>query len=145
MKVIIAGPRTLFDPEAVAIVAAKFEELHGKITEEVSGCAKGIDKMGEAWAENRGIRVKKFRARWEELGFAAGPVRNAKMGEYADGLAAVWDGKSGGTADMIRAAHKRNLKIVIYRTDKQAFSEEIPPPKKIKRKPKQDAVQPELF
>lgn len=146
MKVIISGPRNLFDAQAVALVAAKFEEAHGKITEEVSGVAKGIDRIGEAWAEERGIPVKRFHAQWRQQGFAAGPIRNAKMGAYAQGLAAVWDGKSGGTADMIRCAHKRELLIVIYRTDKKEFSDEIPPPaKRKKKKEKPEEVQEELF
>lgn len=146
MKVIIAGPRTVFDMKAVEKAAAHWEHCFGRITEVVSGCAKGVDKTGEEWAFMRNIPVKKFRAEWETLGFVAGPVRNKKMAEHADGLAAIWDGKSGGTADMIRCAHKRKLLLVIYRIDKDEFTDEIPPPKqRKKKKEKPEEVQEELF
>ena len=52
MRVIIAGPRDFFDYEVVkaAVKAAPF-----KITEVVSGGAKGTDNLGERWAAENDV------------------------------------------------------------------------------------------
>lgn len=81
----------------------------------VSGCCRGADALGERYATEHGIPVKRFQADWFAYGKAAGPIRNRKMAEYAaerDGmLVAFWDGKSRGTASMIRIAEKAGLQI----------------------------------
>ena len=113
MKVIIAGSRNIQDFFAVAnaIDYSKF-----KITEVVSGGAKGVDKLGEDWAKSSNTPCKVFKAAWDELdapgarvktgpygnfNSRAGFDRNKLMAEYADALIAVWDGKSKGTQNMI--------------------------------------------
>lgn len=112
MKVIIAGSRSIIDP---AIVVAAVEASGFKIAEVVSGCCRGVDKLGEKWAEDRGLPVKRFLANWGKHGKSAGPIRNREMAEYADALIAIWDGKSRGTANMIEEAEKRGLKVFVYR------------------------------
>ena len=98
MKVIIAGSRSITDGKAVR----KAVDLSGfSITEVVSGNADGVDKLGELWAASENIPVKRFLPDWKRLGKKAGIVRNREMGEYADALVAVWDGKSRGTKHMI--------------------------------------------
>lgn len=72
------------------------------IAEVVSGCARGADTLGEKWAEAYGIKVVRFPAPWEEYGNAAGPIRNATMGDYADALLAFPSPESKGTLHMIR-------------------------------------------
>lgn len=111
MKVIIAGSRELNDFLLVqeAVHASTF-----KITEVVSGTARGVDKQGEAWASLHDIPIKRFPANWKQYGRGAGHIRNAEMAEYADALIAVWDGKSPGTKNMIELARKHNLKVFIY-------------------------------
>lgn len=84
------------------------------ITEVVSGCARGVDLLGEAWAKGAGIPVTRFPAIWEVHGKAAGAIRNQQMAEYAKALVAIWDGKSPGTKDMIRKAKARGLKVVVF-------------------------------
>lgn len=98
MKVIIAGSREGFVLEDVeaAILNSGFD-----ITEVVSGTARGVDTLGEIWAEKNGIPVKNFPADWKLHGARAGFVRNAAMARYADALIAVWDGRSPGTRNMI--------------------------------------------
>jgi len=71
------------------------------VTEVVSGCAPGVDQIGIDWAVNEWLPWKEFPADWEKHGKAAGIIRNKEMGDYADALVAVWDGKSRGTAHMI--------------------------------------------
>ena len=81
----------------------------------VTGCCRGADALGERYAKEHGIPVKRFPADWLQYGKAAGPIRNRDMAEYASEgegvLVAFWDGKSRGTASMIRLAEKYGLLI----------------------------------
>ena len=110
MKLIVAGSRTFMDKQKVFDFLDKGKE---KITEIVSGLAKGPDSFGKEWAEINGIPVKEFPADWDNLGRKAGPIRNCQMGDYADALVAFWDGESKGTKHMIEYATKKNLKVKI--------------------------------
>jgi hypothetical protein len=109
MKTIIAGSRTITDYWHVlcAVSRSGFE-----ITEVVSGTARGVDKLGERWAECHNIPVKRFPADWSKHGKAAGHIRNAEMGDYAEALIAVTNG-SGGTRNMIEYAKKKGLKVFV--------------------------------
>lgn len=113
MRVIVAGSRTITDAALVAraIAASGFE-----VTELVSGCEPhGVDALGEAWAAERGIPVRRFPAPWKALGRRAGPVRNEAMARYAEALVAVWDGHSPGTRDMIVRAGAHGLIVFVER------------------------------
>jgi hypothetical protein len=114
MKVIIAGPRYVTDLEIVknAIDASGFI-----ITQVVSGGARGVDTLGEIWAQASGIKFVRFPADWERYGKSAGPIRNKQMAEYSSALIAIYDGKSRGTGDMIKRATKMNLKKFIWRIE----------------------------
>ena len=108
MIVIIAGGRTITDAckleGAVRTFTKKWE-----ITQVVSGGARGADALGEDWARKNRIQYVVFRADWKQHGKGAGPIRNERMAKYADALIALWDGKSRGTADMIRRARSQGL------------------------------------
>lgn len=109
MKLIIAGSRTFTD-------AAFMEELLDAfildVSEVVCGKCRGADTLGEQWAILHNIPVKAFPADWNRYGKSAGFRRNEQMAEYADTLAAFWDGKSRGTQHMIRIM--RDLKKPVY-------------------------------
>ena len=122
LKVIIAGSRTITD---LSLVYKTIEDSGFEIDIVVSGCAKGIDSLGELWAEENGIVVKKFPADWKDLitppvkiktnGYGqynalAGFARNQKMADYADALIAITTG-SPGTRDMIERANKAGLYV----------------------------------
>lgn len=57
------------------------DELYERetITEIIEGEAPGADLLGRRWAEERGVAVRPFRAKWREQGRAAGPIRNKLM------------------------------------------------------------------
>jgi len=114
VKVIIAGSRSITSYATVeeAVKASGFE-----ITEVVSGKAIGVDKLGEEYALKHGIPCALFPADWAKYGKSAGFKRNQKMAEYADGLVAVWDGKSHGTAHMVTAAKAKNLKVYLHKVE----------------------------
>lgn len=116
MKTIIAGSRTASIQDVIkALELCPFTE---KITEVVSGCARGADSYGELIAEENSTPIKRFPADWNKFGRGAGHIRNQQMAEYADALIAVWDGESTGTRDMIDRATKNKLEIYVYTTKK---------------------------
>ena len=83
------------------------------ITEIVSGCANGVDELGELYADEISVPIKRFKPNWS-IGKHAGFIRNVQMANYADGLIAIWDGESRGTKHMIEEMKKRNKKIYVY-------------------------------
>ena len=115
-RTIIAGTRTITDPAILdrALVAA-FAAGIARPTEVVSGCAAGVDALGEQWAKREMIPIKRFPADWRKHGKGAGQIRNQEMADYADQLIAIWDGVSHGTADMIRKA--QYMRVFVYRVE----------------------------
>jgi len=122
MKIIIAGSRTITDKNVVYSAffygLAKFVEQGCKLPlhklEIVSGCARGVDEIGEKLAYFLNIGLSLFPANWNKYGKKAGYLRNIEMANYADALIAVWDGKSRGTKMMIDIAKKKGLKVYVY-------------------------------
>lgn len=110
MKVIIAGGRNVTEQRHVNLACTKAPFA---ITEVVSGCAKGADTLGEVWAIHHKIPIKKFPADWDQHGRRAGVLRNIQMGDYAQALIAVWDGKSKGTKHMIDYMKSINKPVYI--------------------------------
>jgi hypothetical protein len=114
MRTIIAGSRAITNYHAVAeaVVESGF-----KISEVVSGTASGVDTLGELWATQNAIPIKRFPANWEAFGPRAGMLRNQRMADYANALIAVHDGESPGTANMINEARKRGLQVHVHYAD----------------------------
>jgi len=98
VKVIVAGSRSITD---LSVVELAIKDSALQATEIVSGGACGVDRLGERWASNHRLPIKRFTAQWATRGYGAGYVRNREMAHYADALVAVWDGRSGGTRHMI--------------------------------------------
>ena len=118
-------------------MAQAITESGFKITEVISGDAKGVDKIGEMWAKVNNIPVTKFPAEWNNLKQAgaiiktrqnpwkkkkekynanAGFYRNEEMAKYSDALIAIQvEGDTPGTQHMIKTAQKYNLKIFVYK------------------------------
>ena len=118
MKVIIAGGRDFNDYDQLRSYCDYLLQNKDEI-EVVSGCARGADKLGERYAEERGYAIKRFPADWGTHGKSAGYLRNEEMADYADALIVFWDGQSKGTEHMINIAEKESLKIRIRRYEKQ--------------------------
>ncbi len=108
MKVIIAGSRTIYDYEALETFV---ESVGWPIEEVVSGGCRGVDELGERWAESKNIPKKVLYADWAQYGREAGELRNREMAEYADGLILLWDGKSPGASCMLRESAKAGIEI----------------------------------
>jgi len=114
MKVIVAGSRGIKKYEQVEKIIEKAIADGLQITQIVSGGAKGVDTLGETWAVKKGVNIKRFPAEWDKYGISAGHIRNRQMGDYADALIAVWDGKSKGTKGMIDYATEKKLKVYVF-------------------------------
>lgn len=114
-KVIIAGGRD-FDlyPLLLESADALLADTKAEVIV-VSGTAKGADTLGEQYAQERGLTVKRFPAQWAEYGRSAGYKRNQEMAFYADALIACWDGESKGTKHMINIARKADIPVRIIR------------------------------
>lgn len=106
MRVIIAGSRTIKDYRTVLNAIEKAQRAGFQITEEVSGAATGVDKLGEQWARNNDIPIKSFPADWDNYGRKAGFMRNVQMVKYADAAILIWDGESKGTLHTLNEIKK---------------------------------------
>ncbi len=135
MKVIIAGSRTILDYQLVSAVISNTLSKHNiQITEVVSGCAGGVDSLGEQWAHENDVKITPFPAEWDnitvpnalvrtnkydkEYNARAGFQRNEAMADYGDVLIAIWDGRSPGTKYMINSAKSKDLAVYIYNTNR---------------------------
>lgn len=112
--IIIAGSR---DIQNYFLISENLDRLIPLETREkievVSGCAMGVDTMGEWWASANHIPIVKFPADWDTHGKRAGYIRNEEMAKYSKCLIAFWDGNSKGTKHMIDLAKKYNLKLKV--------------------------------
>jgi hypothetical protein len=117
-KLIVAGSRNYNDySEFKKLIDDNMRRIlkvnNASDIEFVSGGCRGVDKMGEKYAEENGMNVKVFEADWEKYGKSAGPIRNSEMADYGDALIAFFNGESKGTLDMINKAKKKKMPITI--------------------------------
>ena len=132
MRIIIAGSREFND---YRFLYKQCSEIFSKLSKEglltgsintdvknmeiISGGARGADKLGELFAKEHNIRIKRFIPDWDAQGKSAGFKRNEDMAKYAKEdngiLIAFWDGESKGTGHMINLAKKYGLKVFIVK------------------------------
>jgi hypothetical protein len=112
MRVIIAGSRKGADWSDVVSAVASSEFY--KMTTIVSGTARGVDQLGEDFAQEYDINLVRYPAQWDVHGKSAGYKRNELMAQNADALIAIWDGNSRGTKHMIDIAHRYNLIVYVH-------------------------------
>ena len=115
LRVIIAGGRDFANYELLKEKADYYlskQKAEGAEIIIVSGTARGADKLGERYAEERGYKIDRYPANWDLYGKSAGYKRNEVMAENADALIACWNG-SRGTKHMIDIANAKGLKVRI--------------------------------
>ena len=121
-RIIIAGSRDFNDYEYLKEELTQFIANHpNRQFTIVSGAARGADRLGERFARENNISVKRFPAEWDKLGRGAGYIRNAQMLDYisrsdcAGYVIAFWDGKSRGTMHTVEYAKKlgKPVRIVL--------------------------------
>lgn len=80
----------------------------------VSGGARGIDRLADAWATARGYVSLVMPADWDRHGKSAGYKRNQEMVERTDRVIAIWDGRSPGTKHTIDIARKAGKRVTVF-------------------------------
>jgi len=116
LKVIIAGSRGFNDYELLErLVDMYLQRYSADQVEIVSGGARGADRLGERYAQSRGMALKVMPADWNRYGKSAGYRRNESMAQYATHCIVFWDSSSRGTQHMINLANQYNLALRIVR------------------------------
>ena len=117
IKLAIVGGRDFTDYQKMC---NSLTDIEDQVSLVISGGrredGKGADTLAIRWAEEKGKTWIEFLPDWDKHGKAAGPIRNEFIVKACTHLAAFWDGKSCGTADVLRRAknHKKRYRIVNY-------------------------------
>ena len=117
-RVIIAGSRGITDYSILELAIAQTDFSIGNV---VSGCARGVDTLGERWARENGVPLSTFPVNWSRFGRAAGKYRNSEMAAYADGAIVLWDGDSRGTLDMIDRMRRCGKPVEVWMKSGDGF------------------------
>ncbi len=117
MKLIIAGSRSFTDYQRLCQVLAP--DRH-RITQVITGGARGADRLGYRWAWKHAIRHQLFHADWERFGKSAGVRRNHQMAQAGDVLVAFHVNNSPGTAHMIACMRALGKPAVVIRVEATA-------------------------
>lgn len=111
MKVLVCGDRNWKDWSKIR---TRLVEL--KPSSVITGGARGADTIAAISSSELGVPVQVFPANWSTYGRAAGPIRNREMlDQYPDLVLAFHSdlSKSKGTADCVREARKRGIKVEV--------------------------------
>lgn len=118
LKLIVAGGRDFADykllEEVLWDISKRMPEDTGVSL--VSGMARGADALAVRFARENNVKLHEFPANWDLYGKSAGYKRNTQMAQFADGLLAFWDGKSRGTAHMIKTMESMSkpVRVISY-------------------------------
>ena len=106
MKLLIAGSREITDFDLSEYITCDVDVI-------LSGGAKGIDLLAEAYADKHRLSKVILKPRYNLYGKAAPIKRNEQLVEMADRVLAVWDGASKGTEHTINYAKKLNKDLTV--------------------------------
>jgi len=112
MKYIVAGGRDFNNYSIMRQTLSKIINPEEDII--ICGDARGADAQGAIYAAQYSVPIQHFPAYWDTYGKAAGFIRNAEMGEYADAAIIFWDGKSKGTAHMIQTMKRLKKPYYVF-------------------------------
>lgn len=112
IRVIVAGPRDYWQFD---VIKKAMDYYLGNLDWGlVCGMAPGVDTVARNIAEAQGRKIFPFPADWDQYGKSAGPIRNGEMANFAEALLA-FDNGSPGTANMIKQAKQKGLRIKIVK------------------------------
>ena len=115
IRAIIAGSREVTDYRVVE-VAVRESGWADDIAVVVSGGARGVDRLGERWADGHLRPVALFLPDYDRHERHFAPIaRNREMAKSADLLIAIWDGESRGTKNMIFEARDVGIPVHVHR------------------------------
>jgi YspA, cpYpsA-related SLOG family len=112
MRILVCGGRDYFDR---ATVFLDLDTMHADkdtpVTMVITGGAQGADRLGEAWAIERGIPSVVCKANWWAHGKKAGWLRNNTMADLNPDFVLAFPGGRG-TAMMIEIAKARGIEVI---------------------------------
>lgn len=115
MNVVVCGSRGFFNydyfKKEMCCVLKKYQTQDIIL---ISGGAKGADTFAREYALENNITFKEYLADWENHGRGAGYIRNIEMLDIANEVVAFWDGKSPGTAHIIKECLKLKIPITVF-------------------------------
>ncbi len=119
-KILVCGGKHFESYGLLKVVLGKLIEkfyINISTSEIVSGHCQGADMLGEKYAEEYGISVKRFPADWEKYKRKAGPIRNKQMIDYISGfenklVVAFTTADTVGTRNTIKLAQKNNIPVL---------------------------------
>ena len=106
MKLLIAGSRSITEFDLTPYVPAEAELI-------ITGGAKGVDALGEAYAREHGIPTVTVKPAYEIYGRAAPIRRDEEMVDMADAVLVIWDGVSRGSKHTADYARKRGKPLTL--------------------------------
>lgn len=106
MKLLIAGSRSITSFDLSPYIPADADLI-------ITGGAKGVDTLAEAWAAERGIPTLTVKPRYEKYGRAAPILRDEEMVDMADAVLVIWDGVSRGSRHTADYARKRGKPLTV--------------------------------
>ncbi len=107
MRIAIIGSRGLGVDDL-----SKF--IPDKVTEIISGGARGIDRCAEEYANKNNLKLTVFLPDYQKYKRGAPLIRNREIIEAADEVIAFGDSKSRGTKHAIDLCRKMNKRITVY-------------------------------
>jgi len=117
MRVLICGDRNWEDHGMIYEVLTTLLRIRESYTTIVHGAARGADRMAGDIADDIGLQAEPHRAKWDQYGRSAGPIRNQEMLDSGIDLVLAFHDDlehSKGTKDMVRRAKKAGVPVRVY-------------------------------
>lgn len=106
MKLLIAGSRSITSFDLSPYIPDEVDLI-------ITGGAKGIDTLAEAYAKERGIPTVTVKPCYERYGRAAPILRDEEMVDLADAVLVIWDGVSRGSRHTADYARKKGKPLTV--------------------------------
>lgn len=106
MKLLIAGSRSIESFDLGPLIPPEVDLI-------ITGGAKGVDALAEAYAREHGIPTLTVRPLYETYGRAAPLRRDEEMVDMADAVLVIWDGVSRGSKHTADYARKKGKPLTL--------------------------------
>ena len=106
MKLLIAGSRSIPSFDLSPYVPDEVDLI-------ITGGAKGVDTLAEAYAKERGIPTLTVKPCYEKYGRAAPILRDEEMVDLADSVLVIGDGVSRGSRHTADYARKKGKPLTV--------------------------------
>ena len=80
----------------------------------LSGGARGVDRLAEAYAREHGLGLEVLLPDYELFGKTAPLIRDRQIVDKADLVVAIWDGKSPGTRYTVEYAKAQGVPVRLF-------------------------------